>query len=248
MARDLTEERHSVMSEFADKVVVIIGATGNVGSAAARRFAGEGAKLVLVSRRAAALDRLVDELNAETMVVTADLANAGEVDALVNQVEARWGQIDVLVHAAGGFAGGAHVYDPGTELLDRMWQTNVTPVYLTAGRVARHMLEKGVRGHIVVVASRSALRGGARAAAYAASKAAALRIVESLALEVRDQGIHVNAVSPSTIDSPENRAAMPKADPDKWVTPEQVVDAIVFLASAAGAGLYGANLEVYGRV
>src|SRR5690606_41928570 len=150
MARDLTEERHSVMSEFADKVVVITGATGNVGSAAARRFAGEGAKLVLVSRRAAALDRLVDELNAETMVVTADLANAGEVDALVNQVEARWGQIDVLVHAAGGFAGGAHVYDPGTELLDRMWQTNVTPVYLTAGRVARHMLEKGVRGHIVV--------------------------------------------------------------------------------------------------
>ncbi len=81
-----------------------------------------------------------------------------------------------------------------------------------------------------------------------ASKAAALRIVESLALEARDKGIHVNAVSPSTMDTPQNRAEMPNADPAKWVTVEQVADAIAFLASDAAAGVYATNLEVYGRV
>jgi len=234
-----------------DKVIVITGGTGVLGSSMVEYLAAHGARVAVLARNKEKGDRLTAKVKAaggEAMFLQTDVADEAVLKQNAHEIVGAWGQIDVLVHAAGGFAGGAHVYDPGTELLDRMWQTNVTPVYLTAGRVARHMLEKGVRGHIVVVASRSALRGGARAAAYAASKAAALRIVESLALEVRDQGIHVNAVSPSTIDSPENRAAMPKADPDKWVTPEQVVDAIVFLASAAGAGLYGANLEVYGRV
>lgn len=236
------------MSEFTNKVVLITGATGNVGRATARRFAREGARLALVARVASDLDALVGELNTDTLVLEADLTNADDVERVVSQVEAAWGQIDVLVHAVGGYAGGKAVYEPGTELLEKMWRLNVLPVQLVAGRVARHMLDRGVRGHIIIFGARSGLRGGARSSAYSAAKAAAMRIAESLAAEVRDQGIHVNIILPSTIDTPENREAMSKADPDKWVTPEQFADTVAFLASPASAGLYGANVEVYGRV
>lgn len=166
---------------------------------------------------------------------------------MVEQAEARYGQIDVLVHTAGGFFAGKPVYETDLDDLERAWKLNTLPVFLTAGRVARHMLERKLAGHIVVVLAKSAQAGAAKLAPYTASKAAAQRIVESLAAEVRDAGIHVNGISPRTIDTPENRADMPKADTSKWVTVEEMADAIAFLASPASGGLYGANLEVYGR-
>lgn len=233
--------------EFENKVVLITGASGNVGSAVARRFAGGGARLVLVGRDTDQLTSFGAELQAESLAISADLTKADEVESMVAQAEARFGHIDILAHTVGGFTFGKHVYDPGLDALEKMWNLNVVPVYLTCGRVARHMLEHQVAGHITVVLARAAQRGGARTSAYTASKAAALRLVESLALEVRDQGIHVNAVSPSIIDTPQNRADMPKADVSKWVTAEQIADTIAFLSSDAAAGLYGANLEVYGR-
>jgi len=109
------------------------------------------------------------------------------------------------------------------------------------------MLEKGVAGKIVFVLARASLKGAAGSSAYTASKAAAQRVMESLSAEVRDAGIHVNAVLPSTIDTPPNRESMPKADTSKWVTPEQVADAIAFLASDAASALHGVSLEVYNR-
>jgi NAD(P)-dependent dehydrogenase (short-subunit alcohol dehydrogenase family) len=169
------------------------------------------------------------------------------VNAMVEQIEARFGQIDILAHTVGGFASGKAVTEGDLGILEKMWNLNVVPVYLTCGRVAKHMLDKGTGGHITVVVARSALKGSAKSGPYTASKAASLRLIESLALEVRDQGIHVNAVSPSTIDTPQNRADMPNADTSKWVTAEQIADAIAFLSSEAGAAFYGANLEVYGR-
>ena len=234
-------------AEFADRVVMVTGAGGNLGSAIARRFAAGGARLVLVNRSVEPLTALVGELGGDPMTAAVDVGQEDAVDALVRQVEARYGRIDVLAHAVGGFASGKAVYEPGLDQLDGMWNLNVRPLYIVCGRVARSMLEHQVAGHITAVAARSGLRGAAKTSAYTASKAATLRIIESLALEVRDQGIHVNAVSPSTVDTPTNRESMPKADPSKWVTAEQVADAVAFLSSQAGSAFYGANLEVYGR-
>jgi NAD(P)-dependent dehydrogenase (short-subunit alcohol dehydrogenase family) len=107
------------------------------------------------------------------------------------------------------------------------------------------MLRQG-SGKIVNVAARAALAGSANHAAYSASKAAVVRLTESIAAEVRSQGINVNCVLPSTIDTPENRSAMPKADTDKWVKPEEMAKVILFLASNAASEIHGAAIPVYG--
>jgi len=234
-------------ADFENKVVLITGASGSVGAAAARRFAAGGARLALVARQTADIQPLAAELGGEPLLLAADLTQPDAVNRMVEQVEARFGQIDILAHTVGGFFVGKPVSEMAVDELERAWKLNTLPVFLTAGRVARHMLEHRIEGHIVVVLAKSAAAGSAKLGPYTASKAAAQRLVESLAAEVRDSGIHVNGISPRTIDTPANRADMPKADTSKWVTVEQMADAIAFLASPASGGMYGANLEIFGR-
>ena len=235
------------MAALDGKVVLVTGATGNLGQVVARKFAGQGAKLVLVARNADDLKALADELGGETMTEAADLGDLESVDALVKRVEARFGGIDVLAHTVGGYAAGKPVHETGIDVLEKVINLNVRPVFVTGGRVAQSMVERGQGGKIVVVLAKSALKGSANNGAYTASKAAAQRIVESMALELRDQGINVNAVLPSTIDTPQNRKEMPNADPAKWVTVDDLADAILFLASPEAAKVTGTSLEVYGR-
>lgn len=235
------------MAGFDGKVVMITGATGNLGQAVARKVAAQGAKLALVARSADELAALADSLSVETITEAADLGDPAAVNALVGRVGERFGGIDVLVHTVGGYVAGKPVHESDVSVLEKVIALNVRPVYVTAGRVAKAMVERGAGGKIVVVLAKSGLKGSARNGAYTASKAAAQRIMESMALELRDFGINVNAVLPSTIDSPQNRADMPSADPAKWVTPDDVADAILFLASDAAAKIYGASLEVFGR-
>ncbi len=233
--------------EFAGQVVVVTGATGNLGSAVVRAFAAEGARVVLVDRSPERAEQLAAEIGGETLVVLADLGVTASVDQLIEAVVARFGHIDVLAHTVGGFEAGATVHGSDYEVMERMLNLNVRPVYITCGKVAQHMLAHGVRGRIVVVLARGALKGFTGGAAYTASKAAAQRVIESLAAEVRDHGIHVNAVMPSTIDTPANRGSMPNADFSKWVTPEDVAHTMLYLASERANAFFGTSLEVYGR-
>lgn len=235
------------MGAFEGKVVLVTGASGNLGQVVAREFAAQGAKLVLVAREAEALKALAGELPTESMTEAADLGDVASVDALVQRVEAQFGGIDVLAHTVGGYAAGKPVHETDIDTLEKMLSLNVRPVFVTAGRVAKSMVERGTGGKIVVVLAKAALKGGAKNGAYTASKAAAQRLVESMALELRDLGINVNAVLPSIIDSPANRADMPNADTSKWVTAQEVADAMLFLASPAADKIHGASLEVYGR-
>ena len=233
--------------EFEGKVAVITGAAGNLGRAVCKRFADGGARLVLVERSAERLEALAAELGVESLVQTADLGDLAAVDAMVNTAETRFGQLDILVHTVGGYVAGKPVHDVDLEMLDKAFDLNVRPVYITCGRVARHMVEKKVAGKIVVVLARSALKGSNNHSVYNASKAAAQRIMESMSFELRDSGINVNGVLPSTIDTPPNRESMPNADFSKWVTPDDLANAIAFLASDAAKGVHGASLEVYNR-
>lgn len=235
------------MAAFDGKVVMVTGATGNLGQVVARKFAAQGAKLALVARDAADLKALADELGGEILTEAADLGDPASVDALVSRIEARFGGIDVLAHTVGGYAAGKPVHESGVDVLEKVIALNVRPVYVTAGRVAKSMVDRDQGGKIVVVLAKSALKGSTNNGAYTASKAAAQRIVESMALELRDKGINVNAVLPSTIDTPQNRKEMPNADPAKWVTADDIADAIMYLASDAAAKIHGASLEVYGR-
>lgn len=240
------------MPEFTGKTVLITGASGNLGRAVNHAFASRGANLVLADRDAARLQQEGHALEGDFpglgwLAQVADLSQPASVDALLAASAERFGQVDILVHTVGGFAMGPKVADGDLDGLRSMFELNVTPLFLTAGRAARHMLDHGIKGHIVVVLARSGLKGSAGQSAYTASKAAAQRVMESLALEVRDQGIHVNAVLPSTIDTPRNREDMPKADFSKWVPPADIAEAIVFLASEAANALYGVSLETYNR-
>jgi NAD(P)-dependent dehydrogenase (short-subunit alcohol dehydrogenase family) len=231
-----------------DKVVLITGARGNLGSAAARAFAAQGARLVLVDRNPGDCDALAAALSVPTHCDAGDLGDVASVDGILTRASAAFGGVDALVHTVGGFTAGTPVHEASLDVLEQMWALNVRPVFVTAGRVAAHMVARGKGGRIVIVLARAALKGQKGSAAYTASKAAAQRIMESMALELRDHAIHVNGVMPSIIDTPRNRQDMPNADFDKWVTPEQVADALVWLTSDGANGVHGASIEVYGRV
>jgi NAD(P)-dependent dehydrogenase (short-subunit alcohol dehydrogenase family) len=238
-------ETNVMASEFAGKVVVVTGANGNVGQAVARRFEKAGATVILVGRKESELAFLAQELN--STVVIADVTDPASVDTMVSHIESEHGRIDILAHTVGGFNAGQPVHEAGLEVWDKMMSLNARSVYVTCGRVARHMLEHQVHGRIIAILAKNAYKGTAKAAAYSASKAAAQRVLESMAAELSSAGITVNGIAPSGIDTPQNRAAMPNADYSKWVQPEEIADSILFLAADSSQSISGITLDISGR-
>ncbi len=230
-------------ADLKGKVVMVTGASGNLGSAAVQRFAADGARLVLVERDEVKLAELAREVGG--LPCAADVTDPDSVDALVRRVEADYGRIDVLAHTVGGFASGQPVHEAGLDVWDRMMNLNARSVYVMCGRVANHMVERQIAGSIVAIVAKPAYRGVARMAAYSASKAAAQRIIESMAAELGGLGITVNAISPGTIDTPQNRERSPNADFSKWLQPAEIADAIAFLVSSRS--INGHTLDMYGR-
>ncbi len=235
---------------FEGKAVVVTGAAGNLGQAAVRAFADEGANIVLVGRSVDELNKVIGELGGDSsryLACPADVGDPASVDTLVQQVELRFGQIDALAHTVGGFTSGQPVHEAGLDVWDKMMDLNAKTVYVTCGRVAKHMVEKSVRGKIVAILSKQAYTGSAKAAAYSASKAAAQRVLESMAAELGSKGINVNGIVPSMIDTPQNRAASPNADYSKWVQPEEIAQTILYLCSDAARPINGASVNMYGQ-
>lgn len=245
------------MFDFSNRVVIVTGAAGNLGSAVARAFQAAGAKLVLVDRAADRLPRLFPELADspdQFLATSVDLTNADAVEAMVGETVRRFGRVDVLVNTAGGWRGGTPVHETPFETWDFMLNLNARTVFIASRAVIPHMLRQGNgpstgsgRGRIVNVAARAALKGGAKMAAYSVSKSAVVRLTESMAAELKKDGINVNCVLPGTIDTPQNRQAMPKADHSRWVKPEAIADVILFLASDAARAVQGAAIPVYGK-
>ncbi len=229
------------MTNLTDKTFLITGASGNVGRAIAHTFAKAGAKLALVDVNTDALNTLIAEIDGDSSRYRAfnvDLGNPEAIDTLL----ADMGAIDGLVHTVGGFAMGDPVHAVKLDVFDRMMTLNARIVYLLAGKVASHMIAKGVKGSISIMLARSGGKGAKNQAAYTASKAAATRIMESMALELKEHGIRVNGVSPSIIDTPQNRSSMPNTPPDNWVSPAQIGDLMMFLAT--NDAMTGANIEI----
>jgi len=233
-----------VTFDFAGKVALITGGNGNLGRAVARVFFDAGATVVVTDRRA---DFTLPFADAERAVAEGgvDVTQAESVNALVARVRERFGQVDVLVNTVGGYRAGQPVPETALETWDFLWDLNLRSTLNTCRAVVPVMLARR-QGKIINVAAAAAFQGQANSAAYAASKSAVARLTESLAAEVKRQGVNVNAVAPSVIDTPQNRAAMPNADFSLWVTPEALARVIAFLASEAAAPLHGVVLPVYG--
>lgn len=235
---------------FENKVVMITGAGGGIAAGVLEKAAREGATLALVDHaeeRAKQNVEALGDLVGEYAIFAADLGDVEAVDAMVNAIVERFGRIDVLLHTAGGFAAGTPVHETDISVFEKQIFLNARLLFITLGRVARYMVENEIQGSLVAILAKFAERGKGGMAAYAASKAAAQRIVESMADELREHNIRVNGVMPSTADTEPNRKAMPNADYSKWVTPAQIADAMVFLASDAASAISGDSLEVYAR-
>jgi len=238
------------MNELKDKVAIISGAGGALGSVVAQRLHHSGAKLALIDRNEENLQKIVQEHgipNGESLLGAVDLTQSAEIAAFMEQVVAQFGKVDVLVNVAGGFVYSGAVHEMKFEDWDAMLTINAKTAFLLSAIVAKQMVTQGSGGRIVMVGARAALKGDAGLSAYCASKAAVLRLTESMAAELLEHHITVNAVLPSTIDTPANRKSMPDADFEKWVKPESLADVIAFLASEAARDISGAAIPVYGR-
>jgi NAD(P)-dependent dehydrogenase (short-subunit alcohol dehydrogenase family) len=235
---------------FQDKVVLITGASGALGSAIVREFGRTEARLAVTSRSMEALQELVaqTDLREERVVALwADVTQAGRVDALVKEVVDRFGRIDVLLNTVGGWSGGKAVHETAVEDWEHMLDLNLRSAFLLSRAVLPHMLEAGW-GRIVHVSSKTAVEPRAKQVGYVVSKRGVIALTEVIAAEVKGTGVTANVILPSIIDTLANRASMPKANPEKWVPPAQIAAMMRFLCSDAGASINGTSIPMYGAL
>jgi NAD(P)-dependent dehydrogenase (short-subunit alcohol dehydrogenase family) len=229
---------------FANKAIIITGAAGNVGEALAKLLAARAARVVLVDTARDRLAAVAGSLagSGHLAFPDYDLTNPAAAEALVSKVRSECGRVDGVGTTVGGFAM-ARLADAGPEQWEAMFRLNVMTTW-NIYRAAVPAIRQAGGGALVGIASAAGLRGSAQMAAYSATKSAVMRLTESLADELRRDRIRVNAVLPTTIDTPQNRAAMPGADTSLWVQPSEVAEAMAFLLSGAASGITGASLPV----
>jgi NAD(P)-dependent dehydrogenase (short-subunit alcohol dehydrogenase family) len=229
-------------------VVLVAGGTGGLGRAVSRAFLEEGARVVVTYRREEELTSLKAEAGGAAERLEADrtdVTDESAVSSLVGGIVSRHERIDALVNCVGAYSGGAKLWEADPGELDRMLDLNLRSGFVLCRAVARVMLRQG-HGAIVNVASRAAVDHAAGAAAYAASKAAAVAMIDSLAADLDGTGVRANSVLPSIIDTEANRRAMPKADFSKWPRPEEIARVIQFLCGDGARLIHGAAIPVYG--
>jgi len=220
------------------RTVMLTGAAGNLARAVAAAFVDSS--LVLLDLKRGAL-----EDNDKQIFVETDLLNAQSVQAAVDKALQRFKRIDVLCNIAGGFRMGSPVHETTDKDWDFMFNVNARTVLNMSRAVVPAMLKAG-GGKIVNIGAFAAQKGAAQMGAYVASKGAVIRLTETMAAELRERNINVNCVLPTIIDTPENRKAMPDADPKRWVAPQDLAKVIAFLASDDARAIHGAALPVTG--
>ncbi len=220
---------------------VVSGGTGGLGAAVTRTLLDAGWHVVVPYVEERELARV--EPHPQLELIAADLFDA---DAAAEVVARAGERLRALVNLVGGFASGGRVHETPVEDFERQFRLNLRPTYLLCHAALPAMLAAG-GGAIVCVSTRAALRPFPGAAGYIASKAAVLAFVDALSAEYTADGVRANAILPSVIDTPANRASQPDADHSRWVSPEQIAQVIRFLCSEESSAISGAHIPVYGR-
>lgn len=231
-----------------EECIIVTGASGNLGSAVARMLARKGARVACVDRTERKFDLVEDVISPDRVlwIGDADVSDKRGMDKVVATVLARFGKVTGLVNTVGGFATGRVVAE-ALDQWDLMMLLNAKVALVTSAAVLPGMIAAG-HGRIVHIAAQPGVKATAGQAAYAASKAAVIRLVESIAAEHRGDRITANCILPGTIDTPVNRASMPNAKPDIWIPPAAIAELIAFLMSPAGAVVTGAAISATGLV
>lgn len=233
---------------FSGRVIVVAGGTGGLGKAVSLAFLEEGAKVTVTYRKEEEFRALKDSAGRQASSLEGrqiDVTDEAAVAELINEVLAQHGALDVLVNTVGGYAGGVKFWDMTTKVFDQMLALNLRSGYALARAVMPAMLKAGY-GSIVNVAAKAALDHGAGAAAYSASKAAAVALMDSLAADAKGTGVRVNSILPSIIDTAANRLAMPDSEFAAWPKPEDIAHVVLFLSSDLAKTIHGAAVPVYG--
>jgi len=233
---------------FDGQVALVAGGTGGLGRAVSLAFLKENAKVIAASRRPEQLDALKSAAGANSAQLDSavvDVTDEAAVRQLVEKILAQHGRLDILVNTVGGYAGGTKLWELETKVFDQMLAQNLRSGYALSRAAVRTMLKKG-RGAIVNVAAKAAFDHAAGAAAYAASKSAAVALLDSLAADLKGSGVRANTILPGIIDTPVNRKAMPTADFSKWPKPEDIARVVLFLCSDDAKVIHGAAIPVYG--
>lgn len=227
-------------------VVIVTGGTGALGQAVTLRFLADGASVcipwIVAAERDALLGRLSVDDRARLLLAECDVSDPAAMERFVDDVVSRLARVDVLVTAVGGFAGGALV-ETDLATWRAMLDLNLTTTFVAARAVVPRMIARR-HGRVVMVASRAVVPPSRGFIAYTAAKAGVVALAQALAEETRGLGVTVNAVLPSTMDTPANRAAMPDADPKGWVPVESVADAIAMLARHEAGHITGTLLTI----
>lgn len=228
-----------------DKTLLITGAAGFLGKATASACAEAGATLVLLDVSEAALQAAYPDKDPRRLALAVDLLDPSALSKAVDSAVNRFNHIDGLCNIAGGFTMGTPAHETPATDWKQMWDINAQTLINTVQAVVPKMLQAG-RGRIVNVGAGPGQKGMAQMAAYSVAKSAVIRLTEAMSAELRAQGINVNCVLPSIIDTPANRAAMPDADTSQWVTPQDLANVIRFLCSDDARAIHGAAIPVTG--
>jgi len=236
-------------SRFSGNLALIAGGTGGLGRAVSLAFLEEGANVIVTYRKEQEFSALKIAAGQHAALLKGhqvDVTDESAVRQLIERVLAEHGRLDILVNTVGAYAGGVKLWEIEPRVFEAMLALNLRSGYVLSIAVVPAML-KQKRGSIVNIASKAAFDHAAGAAAYAASKAGALAMMDSLAEDLRGTGVRINSVLPSIIDTEANRSAMPNADFAKWPKPEDIARVILFLCSSDARVIHGAAVPVYGN-
>lgn len=235
-------------AKFSGSVVLVAGGTGGLGRAVTLAFLEEGATVALTYRNQPEWEAFKNSMSAYASWLEGheiDVTDESAVCQLVEKILSKHGHLDVMVNTVGGYAGGLKLWEMETKVFEQMLNLNLRSGYALSRAAVPAML-KQARGAIVNVAAKAAFDHSAGASAYAASKAAAVAMLDSLAADLKGTGVRVNTILPSIIDTEPNRKAMPKADFAKWPKPRDIARVILFLCSDDAKVIHGAAIPVYG--
>ena len=234
---------------FAASVVLVAGGTGGLGRAVSLAFLNEGSSVVVtyvIDQEFADLKTAARGSASRLVGHKVDVTEEAAVQQLVERFLHDHGRLDVMVNTVGGYAGGMKLWEADTKILDHMLTLNLRSGFVLSRAAARTMLRQG-KGSILNVVAKAALDHPPGLGAYAASKAAALAMMDSLAADLKGTGVRANSILPSIIDTQANRSAMPNGDFATWPKPEDIAHVILFLASDNAKVIHGAAIPVYGN-
>ena len=232
------------MSDTRDSTAIVTGGTGGLGGAVVSRLLDDGWQVVVPWIVQAELQRVGERDGLH--LIQADLSEPDSVSTLLHTAIQTGAALRGLVNLVGGFAVGGRVHETPLADFEAQFALNLRPTYLVTQAALPHLIEAG-GGSIVCVGSRAALAPFRGAAGYVASKAAVIAFAQAVAIEYKNERVRANAILPSVIDTPGNRASMPDADFDRWVKPAEIAGVVAHLLSADSSPVSGAAIPVYGR-